>query len=100
MSNIFRPGEGGAFQARQAAKRYKQQYWAMPILHNRGNPPGDPRQSTLIKIWQHLHYLSSHSPVSVAVRHRNAARRFEAHHLANRRGSPRFVNKYTAHRWL
>jgi len=103
VSNIFRPGGDGAFSYRQFAKRQKQQYWGAPALQRRYDPPGEPRQRTLIKIWQHLHYLSSHAPANVEIRYRAAATRFDTRHFAgNKRnnGSTRFLNKYTAHRWM
>lgn len=60
------------------------------------------------RIWSYMHRQTSHSkldrqnrPVASARRWVKAVRRFEDRHLARRgRASARFLNEYTAHRWL
>lgn len=106
MAKIFRP-EGDCcnpFRNRQHVKRQKQKYWAVPALQDRtvSGKRKDPLvHRTLIRIWQRLHYLSSHAPAAVEIRNLAAMIKFENRHLARSgKGTCRFINKYTAHRWL
>ena len=58
-------------------------------------------QQTLIRIFQNLHHYADHSIPAMNKRWKPAARRFERHYLAaGGNGSCRFLNEYTAHRWM
>lgn len=59
-------------------------------------------QRTLIRIWQELHHHTGHSNAVMRKRWLTANKRFEAHHMpyAWGRSTCRFVNEYTAHRWM
>ena len=60
-------------------------------------------QRTLVKIFGYLHGYSSHGVAAMSKRWRSAERRFMNRHMANAGGSRntcRFVNEYTAHKWM
>lgn len=60
-------------------------------------------QRTLIKIFGYLHGYASHGVKSMYKRWKPAERRFMNQHMADagrRRNTCRFVNEYTAHRWM
>lgn len=60
-------------------------------------------QRTLIGIWQNLHHYTCHSNRVMKKRWQSAANRFDANHLGERggrRSTCRFLNEYTAHKWL
>lgn len=67
-----------------------------------------PPQWFLIRIWQFLHRRVCHSDdryPNVRRRWLRAMQRFDDHHFAERglrhgRATARFVNRYTAHRWM
>jgi hypothetical protein len=67
-----------------------------------------PPQWFLIRTWQFLHRRVSHSDdryPNVRRRWLRAMQRFNDHHFAERglryrRTTARFVNRYTAHRWM
>lgn len=61
----------------------------------------------LIRVWQFLHSRVCHNDRAprAGVRWQRALTRFEDRHLADRgrrtkRATARFLNRYTAHRWL
>ena len=62
----------------------------------------------LIKIWSKMHEQVCHADArypSVGKRWKGALKKVEEHHFAERglssgRATCRFVNRYTAHRWL
>jgi len=58
---------------------------------------------TLIKIFGYLHGYASHGTKAMSKRWRTAERRFMNSHMAEagrHRNTCRFVNEYTAHRWM
>lgn len=57
---------------------------------------------TIAKQFQVLHYLACHSPKPVQRRWRKAALAFQTRYFgkSNSKASVRFLNNYTAHRWL
>lgn len=59
-------------------------------------------QGTLINIFSYLHDYASHGVKSMYKRWKPAERRFEQRHMPYvwGRSTCRFVNKYTAHRWI
>jgi hypothetical protein len=75
-----------------------------------------PHGWLLSKIWAYMHVRTCHAYDDMQrgrwrdypnkdQRWRSALRRFEQHHMADRglrlsRASVRFVNRYTAHRWM
>ena len=60
-------------------------------------------QRTLINIFGYLHGYASHGTKIMQKRYKTAERRFMNRHMADaggRRNTCRFVNEYTAHRWM
>ena len=60
-------------------------------------------QRTLIKIFGYLHGYAGHGVEVMQKRWKAAERRFMNRHMADagvRRNTCRFVNEYTAHRWM
>jgi hypothetical protein len=57
-------------------------------------------ERTLGKIFMYLHTKSCHSNPVIQKRWQQAALRFEQHHMPTDRGNTRWINKYTAHRFL
>jgi hypothetical protein len=60
-------------------------------------------QRTLIKIFGYLHGYASHGTKAMYKRWKSAERRFMNRHMADaggHRNTCRFVNEYTAHRWM
>ena len=57
-------------------------------------------QRTLISIWQNLHQYTSHSNRTMRNRWKAANKRFDRMHFGSLRGTCRFLNEYTAHRWM
>ena len=84
--------------------------WHLPY-HPR-NPLTDARnhtfgklpvnQRTLINIFGYIHGYAGHGIEIMRKRWKAAERRFERHHMpyAWGRSTGRFVNEYTAHRWM
>ena len=85
--------------------------WHLPY-HPR-NPLTDARthtfgklpvnQRTLINIFGYLHGYASHGTKAMYKRWKPAERRFMNRHMADaggQRNTCRFVNEYTAHRWM
>lgn len=68
-----------------------------------------PHGWLLAKIWYYMHFRVYHNERNIypgtARRWERPLRRFEEHHMAERglrtgRTTARFVNRYTAHRWM
>lgn len=60
-------------------------------------------QRTLINIFGYLHGYASHGTKAMYKRWKPAERRFMNRHMADaggRRNTCRFVNEYTAHKWM
>ena len=99
---IIRPSETKVFQRGCRAEgsyhlpyalRYKRTYL--------DKEPANRRQ--LIRTWQVLHHNACHSVIAVEKKWRAAYQRFEDHHMGSRglgRSTTRFLNEYTAHRWM
>jgi len=48
----------------------------------------------------HLHYLACHAPAPIQKKWEQAYKSFCNKHLPHHHSSMRFLNQYTAHRWL
>jgi hypothetical protein len=59
-----------------------------------------PNQISISRRFGQLHYLACHAPPSVQKRWEQAYKTFCSKHLPYHNSSQRFVNQYTAHRWL
>lgn len=70
-------------------------------VHTFGKLPLNQR--TLINIFGYIHSYAGHGVEVMRKRWKAAERRFRNHHMADagvRRNTCRFVNEYTAHRWM
>jgi hypothetical protein len=67
----------------------------------RWHPAGwKPNQISISRRFVQLHYLACHAPAPVQKRWEQAYKTFCNKHLPYHRSSMRFLNQYTAHRWL
>ena len=58
-------------------------------------------RQTLGRIFSQLHYLGCHAPVPLQKKWRRVYNQFTAKYLASRgKASVRYLNAYTAHKWL
>ena len=69
---------------------------------NKWYPAGwKPNHISIGRRFSHLHYLSCHSPLPIQKKWRRAYKQFCNQHFADKgNASMRFLNNYTAHRWL
>jgi len=59
-----------------------------------------PNQISIGRRFGQLHYLACHAPAPVQKRWEQAYKTFCNKHLPHHHSSMRFLNQYTAHRWL
>ena len=59
-----------------------------------------PNQISISRRFVQLHYLACHAPAPVQKRWEQAYKSFCSKHLPFHNSSQRFLNQYTAHRWL
>lgn len=59
-----------------------------------------PNQISISRRFVQLHYLACHAPAPVQKRWEQAYKSFCNKHLPHHHSSMRFLNQYTAHRWL
>jgi hypothetical protein len=59
-----------------------------------------PNQISIGRIFGQLHYLACHAPAPVQKKWEQAYKSFCNKHLPHHHSSQRFLNQYTAHRWL
>ena len=97
----FRPQQwAGKYRLRCAReKMFLGEYnW---YVHSKASEDVELKHRVLGKIAGHLHYLASHAPEPVRKKWWNTYKRFMNRHTGNsKRGSFRFITKYTADKWL
>ena len=60
-----------------------------------------PNKIAISRTFSRLHYLACHSPKKVAIKYRMVYNNFENKYFARKgRASMRYLNEWTAHRWL
>jgi hypothetical protein len=68
---------------------------------NKWYPAGwKPNQISIGRRFGQLHYLACHAPAPIQKKWRGAYKTFCSKHLPYNKSSMRFLNQYTAHRWL
>ena len=96
VNHMVRPTGESAFKMRLSGNYYNYN-WPVrcPSPHNKS----PLNKQTLGRIFSFLHHAGSHSPEAVTRKWRDAEQRFIDRHMPWH-GSSRFVNKFTAHRWM
>jgi len=98
--NRFRPQEVGTryiMKQRRLTGRSENYNWQTRV---KWYPAGwKPNQISIGRRFGQLHYLACHAPAPIQKRWEQAYKTFCRKHLPYK-SSMRFLNQYTAHRWL
>jgi hypothetical protein len=99
--NKFRPQDIDTkyiMKERLKTGRYENYNWQTRI---KWYPAGwKTNQISIGRRFGQLHYLACHAPLPIQKKWKQAYKTFCSKHLPHHNSSMRFLNQYTAHRWL